>query len=126
MSVLRSKADIRQRESCVRYVPEADLRRPLPTSQGDSLIPRPRQLFEKESQHFAGGIRAVRVCVGAICATAGPGMTTSVDEPLLDHHSPGLVSGYRAGMGPARGGSGLRALHAVICLSLRLYDFCGI
>jgi hypothetical protein len=41
------------------------------------------EIVEKESQHFAGGIRAVRICVGAICAAPGPGMTTSVDKPML-------------------------------------------
>ena len=68
----------------------------------------------------------MRVRVGAIGAAAGPGMTAAVDEPMLHHHSSGLVSGDRAGMGPARGRSGLRALHAVTCLSVRLDDLCGI
>jgi hypothetical protein len=47
-----------------------------------------------------------------------------VDEPLLDHHSASLVSGYRAGIGPASRRSDLRALHSVTCLSLD--DLCGI
>jgi hypothetical protein len=51
-------------------------------------------------------------------------MTTPVDEPLLDRHSPGLVSGYRAGIGPASRRSDLRAFHSVTCLSLD--DLCGI
>ena len=68
----------------------------------------------------------MRVSVGAIGAAAGPGMTAAVDQPLLHHHSPGLVSADRAGMGPAGGRSSLRALHVVICLSLRLDDLCGI
>ena len=50
----------------------------------------------------------MRVRVGAIGAAAGPGMTAAVDQPLLHHHSPGLVSCDRAGMGPARGRSSLR------------------
>jgi len=68
----------------------------------------------------------VRVCVSAIYAAAGPCMTASVDQPLLDYYSPGLVSSYRAGIGPARGRSGLCALHAVTALGLRLDDLCGI
>jgi hypothetical protein len=64
--------------------------------------------------------------VYAIGAAAGQGMTAAVNEPMLHHNSSGLVSGYCAGMGPARGGLGLRTLHAVICLSLRLDDVCGI
>ena len=68
----------------------------------------------------------MRVCVSAIYAAAGPGMTTSVDKPLLDHRGPALVSGYRAGIGPASGRSGLRTLHRVTCPSLRLDDRCGV
>ena len=68
----------------------------------------------------------MRVSVGAIGAAAGPGMTAAVDEPLLHHHSPGLVSCDRAGMGPARGRSSLRVIHVVICISLRLDDVSGI
>jgi hypothetical protein len=56
----------------------------------------------------------VRVRVGANCAAAGPGMTASVDEPMFGHRSPGLVSGYRAGIGAAYGRSGLYALGAVV------------
>ena len=53
-------------------------------------------------------------------------MTTAMDEPLLDHRCPGLVSGYRAGIGPASGGCGVRALHGVTALGVRLDDPCGI
>ena len=68
----------------------------------------------------------MRVRVGAIRATAGPGMTASVDEPMLHHRGPGLVSGDRAGIGPAHRRSGLYALRAVTALSLRLDDPCSI
>jgi hypothetical protein len=53
-------------------------------------------------------------------------MTAAVDDPMLHHRSPGLVSGYRAGIGPATRRSGPRALYGVTCLSLRLDDLCGI
>ena len=68
----------------------------------------------------------MRVCIGAVCAAAGPGMTTAMDDPLLDHRCPGLVSGYRAGISPASGRSGVRALHGVTALGVRLDDLCGI
>jgi hypothetical protein len=68
----------------------------------------------------------VRVGVGAIIATAGPGMTASVDEPMLYHRSPGLVSGDRAGIGPARLRSGFCADRAVTALGVRLDDPCRI
>ena len=53
-------------------------------------------------------------------------MTAAVDEPLLHHHSPGLVACDRAGIGPARGRSGLYALHTVTAVGLRLDDLCRI
>jgi hypothetical protein len=102
------------------------LRTRLTLPIADLFAARPRRLFKKESQHFARGIGTVRVRVSAICAAAGPGMTASVDEPLLDHRCPGLVSRYRVSIGPASGRSDLRALHPVTCPSLRLYDLRGI
>ena len=122
MSEKSPEPDIKLRRANVAEVPEAHLCRSLADlSRGFSSHSAG---FKKESQQFAGGIRTVRVCVSAICAAPGPGMTTPVDEPLLDHHSPGLVSGYGAGIGPASRRSDLRALHRVTCLSLD--DLCGI
>jgi len=68
----------------------------------------------------------MRVCIGSVCAAAGPGMTTAMDEPLLDHRCSGLVSDYGAGMSPVIGRSGGRALHGVTALGVRLDDLCGI
>ena len=68
----------------------------------------------------------MRVRVGAIGAAAGPGMTAAVDEPMLHHHSSGLVSGDRAGMGSARGRSGLRGLSSILaCASTMFAAFDG-
>ena len=67
------------------------------TDPADKLGPK------KEAQHFVGGIGTVRIGVRAIWAPAGPGMAASVDEPLLHHRQAGLVSDYRAGIGPASG-----------------------
>ena len=54
--------------------------------------------FKEESQHFLGGVGAVRIGVSPVWAAAGPGMAASVDEPLLNNHGAGLIPGDCAGM----------------------------
>ena len=69
--------------------------------------------FKEESQNFSGGVWAVRIGVSAVCAAAGPGMATPVDEPLLNDHRAGLVTLDRAGMRTYRGVSCFRTLDAL-------------
>ena len=40
----------------------------------------------------------MRISISAVGAAAGPGVAASVDEPVLNHHLPGLIPGHRAGM----------------------------
>src|ERR1700722_8128004 len=45
-------------------------------------------MFPEEPQHFSSGIWAARIGVGARCATAKPGVTSAVDNPLLNDRPP--------------------------------------
>src|SRR5262245_47787019 len=55
-------------------------------------------LFKEESQHFSGGVGAVRIGVSAVWAAAGPGMTAPVHEPLLNDYRASLVPAHSPGM----------------------------
>src|SRR4029079_2292184 len=45
----------------------------------------------------------MRIRISAVRTAAGPGMAASVDEPLLNDHRAGLVTGHRAGVRMDRG-----------------------
>lgn len=45
----------------------------------------------------------MRIRISAVRTAAGPGMAASVDEPLLNDHRAGLVTGHRAGVRTDRG-----------------------
>jgi hypothetical protein len=45
----------------------------------------------------------MRIRISAVRTAAGPGMAASVDEPLLNDHRAGLVTGHRAGVRTERG-----------------------
>ena len=78
-------------------------------------------VLQKEPQHFAGGVGAVRIGISTIWAAAGPGMAASVDEPLLNDHRADLVPGHRPGVrtGPV---PCFRAFDALAALTRALLD----
>ena len=67
----------------------------------------------------------MRIGVSAVWAAAGPGMATSVDEPLLNDYRAGLVPGHRAGMRTDRGVPSFRALDALTS-PLHFDHVCGV
>jgi len=67
----------------------------------------------------------VWISVSPVWAATGPGVATSVNEPLLNDHRAGPVPDHRAGMRTDCVLPGFRALDALPNL-LRLDHFCGI
>ena len=53
-------------------------------------------MFPEEPQHLSSGIWAARIGVGAHRATAKPGVTSAVDNPLLNDRPPLCVSIQRS------------------------------
>ena len=43
---------------------------------------------KEKAQHLASGIRSSGICVTSRRAAAGPRMTQTVDDPLLEEHPP--------------------------------------
>ena len=58
--------------------------RTAPVRRLNALRCRGMRMFPKEPQHFSSSIGAARIGVGAHCATAKPGVTSAVDNPLLN------------------------------------------
>ena len=63
--------------------------------------------------------------ISAVGAAAGPGVAASVDEPVLNHHLPGLIPGHRAGMRTDRAVPDFRSRDALTS-SLYLNHACGV
>ena len=64
-----------------------------PVRRLNALRCRGMRMFPEEPQHLSSGIWAARIGVGAHCATAKPGVTSAVDNPLLNDRRP-FVSLY--------------------------------
>ena len=53
--------------------------------------------MEKEAQHLAGGVRALRVGIGCRCVTARPRVAGAVDQPVLHRGLGAAIDGARVG-----------------------------
>ena len=83
--------------------------------RGPASVRHDPTVGSKETQHFARGVGALAVGIGAALAAAGPGVACAVHDPVLSHHMTVVISVGVAGSGPPVGvvkalGEGRRAI----------------
>src|SRR3954447_20939100 len=79
----------------------------FPAAEVSSIVPWSRRwsdaVIGEEAQHFARGIRSARIGVGAGRAAARPGVTGSLDRPMLAQRLAGGIGVDGAAVGSAAG-----------------------